>query len=240
MWPQQVGVGSKGAAGLLVHWAALSLQSDVGRSLVKIDIKNAFNAIDRGAVLRAVKAHPTLGCLYPLACAWSRNADVLLGPSLRPARFKSRSGQTQGYPPAGLFFAIALHPYVQWLDGELWRICKGEVRFYLDDGHIIADLSDPRVYEAVMEFKRRVEVDLGLELNIAKFEAYSPEGGGSNSNPGDSPNPGGSSSNRGASGNPGGSSSGLWGAVARPGVWGLTLGGVARSGGVATRTGTSV
>lgn len=30
------------------------------------------------------------------------------------------------------------------------------MRFYLDDGHIIADLSDPRVYDAVLEFRRRV------------------------------------------------------------------------------------
>lgn len=208
MWPQQVGVGSKGAAGLLAHWAALSLQLDDKRSLVKIDFANAFNAIDRGAVLRAVKRHPTLGGLYPMACAWSRSTDVLLGPGLRPARFKSRSGQTQGYPPAGLFFAIALHPHVQWLDGVLWDICQGEVRFYLDDGHIIADLSDRRVYDAVMVFRERVKADLGLELNIAKFEAFSPNPGCASSNPGGNSNPGansnpGCSSNSAASSNPG-------------------------------------
>ena len=57
-WPQQVGCGVKGGAGMVVHAVRETVQRNPGFVVVKTDFDNRFNRVHRRAILRAVLDAP--------------------------------------------------------------------------------------------------------------------------------------------------------------------------------------
>lgn len=54
--PTQLGFGTKGGCEAAVH-ACRTFLNNTGEVLLKIDVKNAFNSIDRGTLLREAQKH---------------------------------------------------------------------------------------------------------------------------------------------------------------------------------------
>ena len=126
LWPQQLAVGVKGAAPLLVHWARTILELHPSWVLFKIDFRNAFNTVERAALLRAIRDDPLLCHWYPTFYAWiSKAADCRVGFGKVSAWFRSEQGGQQGDGLVMAAFCRALHPHLvacdvaMGVDGEL-------------------------------------------------------------------------------------------------------------------------
>ena len=167
--PRQLGVGTPAGAETVVHvvrqWFARH-HGDDDRVLVKLDMENAFNTVDRQAVLAAVRAS------VPALTPW---ADFTYGvPSSlwRAGRaVPSQRGVQQGDPLGPLFFSLALDAAVEKAFQRLRQSGAGALDFavfYLDD----ATLAGPA--PVVAQACRFLEVELaaiGLRINASKCEA---------------------------------------------------------------------
>ena len=75
--PQQLGVAVKGGISILVHGIRLLLEERGDFVAVKLDLRNAYNAISRQTVLRRVAAVPSLAHLVPfLHALWASPTDL--------------------------------------------------------------------------------------------------------------------------------------------------------------------
>ena len=64
--PEQVAVGVNGGLSILVHGIRALMQQSPGLVCVKLDLRNAFNEVDRAALVRAVRSHHELRDILPL------------------------------------------------------------------------------------------------------------------------------------------------------------------------------
>ncbi|XP_063534955.1 uncharacterized protein LOC134744937 [Cydia strobilella] len=155
--PVQLGFGTKGGCEAAVHALRTCLINDQCEVLLKIDVKNAFNSLNRDALLAEVNNHAPELYNYLLNCY--ANPSKLL---YKNHEISSEVGCQQGDPLGPAIFSLAINPVVQNLNSKfnVW---------YLDDGTlggdvntVLADLS-----EIINKFKL-----IGLELNCEKCELY--------------------------------------------------------------------
>ena len=99
-------MGTEAAVHSLRQWCERNAAVP-GKVLLKLDFRNAFNSIDRGEVLRAVRER--LPCLAPWVefCYADPTRLFLDGAVLR-----SEEGVQQGVPLGPLLFALALLRFV--------------------------------------------------------------------------------------------------------------------------------
>ena len=132
---------------------------DVHRVLVKLDMENAFNTMDREALLLAVRS--TFPHLAPWA-DFSYGAHAGLWLDGKP--LASRRGVQQGDPLGPLFFALALQIAIEKVKARAIAEAPGDLdfmAFYLDDG----TLAGPG--DAVFWYCKQIEKELaaiGLQL----------------------------------------------------------------------------
>ena len=133
--PVQLGVGSKAACEAIVHvtrqWCSRHA-ADRNKCLVKMDLSNAFNCVDRSAVLHAVRR--VVPELVPWADFCYRNPSRL---RLDDKLLLSARGVQQGDPLGPALFALAIHEAVMKAKREVQRTHRDGVDFtvfYLDDG----------------------------------------------------------------------------------------------------------
>ena len=105
----QVGVGVPGGAEIATHLARrvgdLWQQPDFAdHVIVKIDVKNAFNTVDRSAMLEAACRHCPAICGYAFAAYSSPSTLAVAGGGF----VESASGVQQGDPLGPLLFSLAL------------------------------------------------------------------------------------------------------------------------------------
>ena len=132
-------------------------------TVLKVDFSNAFNSIERPAMLQQCAAvFPEL--LPFVAWCYDKPSTLLYnGKSL-----SSQVGVQQGDPLGPLLFALTLQPIL----AEIATKCDKLVvnRWYLDDGVIAGEAAE---VSKALSIVREVGPMIGLELNLRKCELYS-------------------------------------------------------------------
>lgn len=157
--PHQVGFGTPLGCEAAIHatrWFGLS-HANTDQVILKLDIKNAFNSVERDTLLEEVK--DLVPNLYPfLYQCYSSPSNLFYGCNA----LSSQVGAQQGDPLGPLIFCLAIQKTITTLESPLnvW---------YLDDGTI----GGPP--EVVLEDIRKLMPalsTLGLEVNAEKCELY--------------------------------------------------------------------
>ncbi len=131
--PLQIGVGLPMATEAAVHavrgW--LDRQTDNSTVLLKLDLANAFNSIDRQCMLLAAREFPEL---VPFADWCYREASQL---QIQGRQIKSATGVQQGDPLGPVLFCLGVHQAIRTALDLARREGVPDVDmcfFYLDDG----------------------------------------------------------------------------------------------------------
>ena len=167
----QVGVGVRGGAEAAVQAVRLALnQRDEPEDFVvlKVDFENAFNSGSRAAILGELENH------FPELVPWFRycygqGAALTCQGCVLP--FKSTTGVQQGDPLGPFLFSLSLTRCCARLKSEL--SAEALSVWYLDDGTIAGPRAD---VEAAWQIIREEAGRVGLRVNLAKCELYTPRG----------------------------------------------------------------
>ena len=135
---------------------------------LSIDVANAFNSVDRAAVLRAVYDSPELAqCWRMVAFGYGQPSPLLMpcGSEVADADafVQSSNGVRQGDPLAALLFALAMHVVYK----RVAEICSAGCFAYSDDSHGVGWLSE--CWRAWEELPALL-APLGLSLNARKCQ----------------------------------------------------------------------
>jgi len=137
----------------------LNLRHEDGSlTMLTVDFSNAFNLVDRSALLREVR----LRC--PSISLW---VEFLYGQAVRlylgDGHIMSATGVQQGDPLGPLLFALVLHPLIHQVRDSFKLLHD----WYLDDGTLVGDSEE---VAKALDIIRVVGPELGLELNIRKTD----------------------------------------------------------------------
>ncbi|XP_049871788.1 uncharacterized protein LOC126370808 [Pectinophora gossypiella] len=157
--PHQLGFGTALGCEAAIH-ATRAFAMNVGNSgkvIVKLDVCNAFNSVERDTVLAQVK--DLIPSVYPFVYQCYAKASKLF---FDDSSIESQVGAQQGDPLGPLIFSLAIHKAVESLKSPLniW---------YLDDGTIggpqdVVARDIHRLFPALGE--------MGLKVNTAKCEIF--------------------------------------------------------------------
>jgi hypothetical protein len=155
--PVQVGFGTRGGCEAAVHAVRTFVKSDSCEVLLKLDVKNAFNSVNRDTLLNEIKIHVPeiynilLQCYHCPSKLVHKSNEIL-----------SAVGCQQGDPLGPAIFSLAINPIIHNLNSKLnvW---------YLDDGTLAGDAQSVL---ADLEHVKQHFNRIGLELNYGKSELY--------------------------------------------------------------------
>ena len=163
--PLQVGVAVPGAC----ETTAIALQnfvrenaSDASWAILQVDVRNAFNSIDRKKVMEAVASVAPQLLEWVTFCYHSHSTSFL--PNGHPIR--SEQGVQQGDPLGPLLYSLAWHTVVSQLPPSL-RLNL----WYLDDGHLVGDMPSLR---AALDIILTQGSTMGVVVNEAKCSLWGP------------------------------------------------------------------
>ncbi|GKC73046.1 putative reverse transcriptase domain-containing protein, partial [Tanacetum coccineum] len=156
---------SGGAEAILhsVNRVLSEYHNDGSLAMLIVDFLNAFNLVDRSALLHEVRVK------CPLVSLW---VDFLYGQASRlyigDTHIWSATRVQQGDPLRPLLFALILHLLLH----KIKDICKLLLHaWYLDDGTVIGDSEE---VAKVLDIIKAAGPGLGLELNIKKTKIFWP------------------------------------------------------------------
>ena len=135
---------------------------------LSIDVKNAFNSIDRAAVLRAVYSCAELAqCWRTVAFGYGRPSLLLMqcddSVPDSEAFIESQTGVRQGDPLAALLFSLTMHPVYD----QLAKVASAGCYAFIDDGHFVGTIEECwRVWTMLPSQLN----PLGLSVNATKCE----------------------------------------------------------------------
>jgi len=164
----QLGVACPAGAELVVHTSREVLSrcwNDQEFVLLKVDFANAFNSIDRHALL--IQCQKLFPDLLPWV-RWCYGDQPLL--FHRTGNLRSCIGVQQGDPLGPLLFCLVL----RILAARVAEVSPGLAlhKWYLDDGVIAGRAAEVLLALTVL---RAEGPALGLNLNLAKCELFSPD-----------------------------------------------------------------
>ena len=174
--PQQVAVGVPGGLSILVHGVRELLAHRPDFVVVRLDLANAYNTIDRAVVLARIASVPEAAHLAPAFHALHAPAAHLVLPNGEQLfggdGGDSREGVRQGSAEASAAFCIGIHPELCTLDSDL-RAAGGGAWADMDDVYAVGPAE--HVFDAVDRFAAAV-LELGLDMRRPKLSAsaYSP------------------------------------------------------------------
>jgi hypothetical protein len=163
--------GSETAAQLTRAELAYAATKHADVIALKIDFKNAFNAMMRARVWAALCDHPRASpILKAFHWQYSGSSPLLVYDSGRLfAELRSSNGVRQGCPFAAFAFALAVQPLYEAALREAVD-CNG---FSIQDDLTIVGPAE-QVMRAYDYLKQHAQTDLGLELVTAKCQVYLP------------------------------------------------------------------
>ena len=135
---------------------------------LSIDIVNAFNSVNRAAVLRAVYGNGELAACWRAVAFGYGHPSLLLLPCaadvpVGEAFIESSNGVRQGDPLAALLFCLVMHPVY----ARVAQVCRSGCFAFSDDGHAVGWLEE--CWKAWQLLPALLE-PLGLRVNPAKCE----------------------------------------------------------------------
>lgn len=157
--PHQLGFGTKFGCEVGIHSSRKFIldPNNVGKVLLKIDFKNAFNSIERDTMLSRVKDKiPSVyGFLWQ---CYRKPSHLFYGNRL----ISSQTGCMQGDPFGPLLFSLTIQPLIEVLQSEfnMWYLDDGTIGGI--PGHVLDDFS--RIISVAKDF--------GLEVNPNKCEIH--------------------------------------------------------------------
>ncbi|XP_052759361.1 uncharacterized protein LOC128202586 [Galleria mellonella] len=155
--PKQLGFGTKGGCEAAVHAARTFINSGNGEVFLKVDVKNAFNSIDRRSFLAEVERIVPEVLPFLKQCYGSPSILVYNNHPI-----KSSVGCQQGDPMGPVIFSLGINSIIKKLLSPLniW---------YLDDGSLGGNAS---VVLSDLEILINDLAGIGLQLNFDKCELY--------------------------------------------------------------------
>lgn len=151
--PVQLGFGSRGGCEAAVHALRTFVHEQGGDVVLKVDIKNAFNSVDRATLLTQIK-NKILDCYPYLWQCYSQNSKLVYKNNL----IFSQVGCQQGDPLGPAIFSLAIHPIITNLKSKLNM-------WYLDDGTFGGDVET--VLDDFLFLKEKFN-EIGLQINSNK------------------------------------------------------------------------
>ena len=161
--PHQYGVGVSSGAERVVHSLQHALSDPSRRlSLLQVDISNAFNACDRGRVLRELYGTPQLSSLYRLADFADSTPSALLLERGEGRAIRSQNGGRQGDPRSALLFCVYMR------DVLAKTAARADVQLYgfFDDLHVLGEPAE--VLTAFDALRAELLPAVALSCNTSK------------------------------------------------------------------------
>jgi hypothetical protein len=163
----QLGIGRSNGAEAIIHAVNYVYQNNTVEDtvLMKIDLSNAFNNIDRNIVLReVVKIFPTIApwVQYSYGCApylFTGSSDII----------RSAVGVQQGDPMAPLLFCLALHPVLLEIQNHPDCSTLSLNTWYMDDGTLIGPSKGVRT---ALDLISTLGPSHGIFVNTKKCELF--------------------------------------------------------------------
>jgi hypothetical protein len=167
--PLQLGLGTKGGVEAALH--VLQWHIYLQRTILKLDVKNAFNSLHRHVALEELFQTPELHECWRLAhFAYSTQSSLIFHPPRQqPTLIPSTRGVRQGDPIGSMMFDVALQPVLSALARSRNVI---DVVAIHDDIHIV--LQHPTDVDSTLHHAASLMSPLGLSLAPAKCSVIVP------------------------------------------------------------------
>jgi hypothetical protein len=166
--PLQLGVGVKGGSQIIGHALVSGIAANPDCVTVQLDFRNAYNCLDRGAMLKSVKKRQP-GMLPFAAWAYRQPSRLIVsGAPEGTTPIMSECGVRQGDPCGGLYFSLTTQDQLETIN--LTHPDAGPVA-YIDDTFLQGSAAAVTVaFPALCHLSAAV----GLDVRLDKCGAYSP------------------------------------------------------------------
>eukprot|EP01091_Cochliopodium_minus_P008654 TRINITY_DN1999_c0_g1_i12.p1 TRINITY_DN1999_c0_g1~~TRINITY_DN1999_c0_g1_i12.p1 ORF type:complete len:1018 (+),score=208.55 TRINITY_DN1999_c0_g1_i12:231-3056(+) len=133
-----------------------------GLSVLKIDLKNAFNSVDRNVMFKEVRSKLPRMSRYVEYCYGNHSYKFV-----EDRLIISQTGVDQGDPLGPVLFSLVLNRVIKKIDGEFNDVLMNA--WFLDDGLIIAPV---KTLQQIVTFMQKEFTEIGLELNMKKTTVW--------------------------------------------------------------------